>query len=46
VNSKTPKHDVYEHFVEGIIMEMQGLRGASIAHVSRDANNVALQLAK
>jgi hypothetical protein len=27
-------------------MEMQGLLGVSIAHVSRDANNVAHQLAK
>jgi ribonuclease HI len=46
VNSRTPKHDVSGRFVEGIIMEMQGLRGVSISHVSRDANNVANQLAK
>jgi hypothetical protein len=46
VNSRTPKHDVSGRFVEGIIMEMQGLRGVFISHVSRDANNVAYQLAK
>jgi len=46
VNSRTPKHDVSGRFVEGIIMEMQGLRGVFISHVSRDANNVAHQLAK
>jgi hypothetical protein len=32
--------------VEGIIMEMQGLRQVSISHVGRDANNVAHLLAK
>lgn len=46
VNSRIPKHDVSGHFVEGIIMKMQGLWGISISHVSRDANNVAHQLAK
>jgi ribonuclease HI len=46
VNSRTPNHDVAGHFVEGIIMEMQGLREVSISHVGRDANNVAHQLAK
>jgi hypothetical protein len=46
VNSRTPNHDVAGHFVEGIIMEMQGLRQVSISHVGRDANNVAHLLAK
>jgi hypothetical protein len=30
VNSRTPKHDASRLFVEGIIMEMQGLRGVSM----------------
>jgi hypothetical protein len=46
VNSRTPKHDVSGRFLEGTIMEMPGLRGVSISHVSRDANNVTHQLAK
>jgi ribonuclease HI len=46
VNSRSPKQDVSGLFVEGIKMEMQELRGVSIAHVNREANNVAHLLAK
>jgi ribonuclease HI len=46
VNSRTPNHDVAGHFVEGIIMEMQGLRQVSISHVGRYANNIAHLLVK
>jgi ribonuclease HI len=46
VNSRSPKHDVSGLFVEGIRTEMQGLRGVTIAHVNREANNVAHLLAK
>jgi ribonuclease HI len=46
VNSRSPKYDGSGRFVEGIIMEMQGLQRVSISHVSREANNIAHLLAK
>jgi hypothetical protein len=46
VNSRTPNHDVTRHFVEGIIMDMQGLGQVFISHVGRDANNVVHLLVK
>jgi hypothetical protein len=46
VNSATLNLNDAGHFVEGIIAEIQGLRGVSMVHVGREANSVAHFLAK
>jgi hypothetical protein len=46
VNSVTSNLNAASHFVEGIKVKLQGLRYASMAHVGREAKNVAHCLAK